>query len=40
MRRTKVGEAYKQEKPEAFAKIAKAMEISKDRKSTRLNSSH
>lgn len=34
MRRTKVGEAYKQEKPEAFAKIAKAMEISKGKTDT------
>lgn len=34
MRRTKVGEAYKKEKPEAFAKIAKAMEISKGKTDT------
>lgn len=34
MRRTRVGEAYKQEKPEAFAKIAKAMEISKGKTDT------
>lgn len=34
MRRTRAGEAYKQEKPEAFAKIAKAMEISKGKTDT------
>lgn len=34
MRRTRIGEAYKQEKPEAFAKIAKAMEISKGKTDT------
>lgn len=34
MRRTMAGEAYKQEKPEAFAKIARAMEISKGKSDT------
>lgn len=34
MRITRVGKAYKQEKPEAFAKIAKSMEISKGKTDT------
>lgn len=34
MRTTRAGKVYKQEKPEAFAKIAKAMEISKGKTDT------